>query len=274
MGCETHATSEYSVCVATDVGLVRERNEDNYLVLPDSHLFVVADGMGGHASGDVASRLCVETMRRFYMDSQLSGQLQSSWDRVSSEDSGLPDGFDFDDFALYKSVEAANLAIFRAAQKNSKLKTMGTTVVSAQMIPDALLVGYVGDSRLYRLRNDQFSLMTLDHSLANEYLRLNLIRKEDLPKFQYKNVIVRALGLAERVKVDVYRIDVEPGDRLLLCSDGLTDLVPDETIGAILMEARTLEEAAIVLVDFANHAGGHDNTTVIVADIHAPLRST
>jgi len=254
--------------------LVRERNEDNYLVLPDQNLFVVADGMGGHASGDVASRLCVETMRRFYMDEQVVQMSRAAWDEGSWETKGLPEGFGYDDFALYKSVEAANLAIFRAAQKNPKLKTMGTTVVSTQMVPDAFLVAYVGDSRLYRLRGDQFSLMTLDHSLANEYLRLNLIKPEDLPKFQYKNVIVRAMGLAERVKVDVYRIDVQPGDRLLLCSDGLTDLVPDETIGAVLMEANNPEEAAIVLVDFANHAGGHDNTTVVVADIHEPLKSS
>tara|TARA_B100000579_G_scaffold368221_1_gene329017 strand:- start:163 stop:927 length:765 start_codon:yes stop_codon:yes gene_type:complete len=254
--------------------MVRERNEDNFLVLPEENLFVVADGMGGHASGDVASRLCVETMRRFFVDEQVSNMSKSAWDGADWEAQGLPEGFGYEDFALYKSVEAANLAIFRAAQKNPKLKTMGTTVVSAQMVPGSFLVGYVGDSRLYRLRGDQFSLMTLDHSLANEYLRLNLIKPEDLPKFQYKNVIVRALGLAERVKVDVYRIDVQAGDRLLLCSDGLTDLVPDETIGAVLMEARNTEEAAIVLVDFANHAGGHDNTTVVVADIHEPLKAT
>jgi PPM family protein phosphatase len=253
--------------VASDVGLVRERNEDNYLVLPEADLFVVADGMGGHASGDVASRVCVETVRRFYTEGLVDELVSQAWEELLHQRGEKPPSLQPIDFRLYKALEAANLAIYRAAEKYQKHRTMGTTIVAAQVLPENVLVGYVGDSRLYRLRNGGLSLLTEDHSLANEYLRLSLIRREDLPRFAYKNVIVRALGLADHVKVDIFRTDRETDDRLLLCSDGLTDLVPAETIGAILTEASTPDDACRMLVEFANDAGGHDNTTVVVLDI-------
>ena len=253
--------------VQSDVGLVRERNEDNYLVMPEADLFIVADGMGGHASGDVASRVCVETVRRFYSSDEVDKLVDDAWKQVVERRGRPPTGMEQLDFRLYKALEAANLAIFRAAEKCQKHRTMGTTIVAAQVLGESVLVGYVGDSRLYRLREGQLTLLTEDHSLANEYLRLSLIRQEDLPRFAYKNVIVRALGLADHVKVDSFRTDKVSGDRLLLTSDGLTDLVPDETIGAILSEAQSPDDACKMLVDFANEAGGHDNTTVLVIDI-------
>lgn len=267
---QTEETPNLAFSVASDVGLVRERNEDNYLALPGQSLFMVADGMGGHASGDVASRICVETVRRFYRHDAAAHLVQEAWEDLVQTRGDSPDGLDIHDFSLYKALEAANLAIYRAAEKYQKHRTMGTTIVACQMLPGSTLVGYVGDSRLYRLREGALALLTEDHSLANEYLRLSLIRKEDLPRFAYKNVIVRALGLADTVKVDIFRTDIRAGDRLLLCSDGLTDLVPDETIGAILTEASLPSDAAQLLIDFANQAGGHDNTTVVVVDVREP----
>ncbi len=252
---------------ATDVGRVRERNEDNFLALPTERLFLVADGMGGHASGDVASRLCVDTVRHFYSAGDVRALAEETWTDLVGRQPELDKAHRLEEFTLYKALEAANLAIFRAAQKHEQHRTMGTTVVAIQVLPTQLLVGYVGDSRLYRLRGDTMRLLTEDHSLANEYLRLSLIRQEDLPRFAYKNVIVRALGLADHVQVDTFVQDLQAGDRLLLCSDGLTDLVPDAVIEEVLKESATTEAASRALVEHANEAGGHDNTTVLVIDI-------
>lgn len=250
--------------VASDVGQIRQRNEDNFLVMPDHHIFAVADGMGGHASGDLASRICVETLFHFFRDDNALKELEQIWANAeTSQRQGFPSS---DAFIINRAIEASNQAIFHTAQTNRHHRSMGTTLVVMKLDGNQLNFGYVGDSRLYRCRGGAFEQLSYDHSLANEYLRLNMIREEDVHQFQYKNVILRALGLNEEVKSDSITTESIKGDRYLLCTDGLTDLVPDDEISACFGQDVPPEEVAKSLVDLANETGGFDNITVMVVD--------
>ena len=260
MYTDSYRCSEFILGYATDVGHLRQRNEDNLLIHPQKRLFAVADGMGGHASGDVASRICVETMFRFYADAAINNFVDNSWN-TSNETA------DKASYMMESSIQAANIAIYRTAMKHRKHQSMGTTVTAVQLHPGRLVVGFVGDSRLYRVRSGELSQITVDHSLANEYLRLRMIRKEELQDFQYKNVILRALGLKPRVDVEVFDSPLREFDRYLLCTDGLTDLVSDAQIQKILNQHANPEEAAQTLIETANRAGGHDNSTIVVIDV-------
>jgi protein phosphatase len=260
MYTDNYRCSEFILGYATDVGHLRQRNEDNLLLHPKQRVFVVADGMGGHASGDIASRICVETMFRFYADPVVSEHISASWKHRGAE-GGVGK------FKMDRSIQAANIAIYRTAQKHRKHQSMGTTVTAIQVLPQRIIVGFVGDSRLYRLRSGELEQITQDHSLANEYLRLRMIRPEELKDFQYKNVILRALGLKPRVDVEIFETPLQDFDRYLLCTDGLTDLVPDADIRKILNQHANPEEAAQSLVEKANSAGGHDNSTIMVLDV-------
>tara|TARA_B100001094_G_scaffold318274_1_gene361624 strand:+ start:100 stop:690 length:591 start_codon:yes stop_codon:yes gene_type:complete len=144
---------------------------------------------------------------------------------------------------------------------------MGTTVVACAFAGSRLYVANVGDSRVYRLRSNKLVQLTEDHSLVNEYVKMNMLRPEDVESFPYKNVIVRAVGLHERVTVDITWTQVKEGDRILLCSDGLTDLVRDDTLTAILESSDNLDEVADELIEQAKDAGGHDNITALVMDL-------
>ncbi|MCA9518436.1 MAG: serine/threonine-protein phosphatase [Myxococcales bacterium] len=255
---EVHASSE--------VGCVREHNEDDCLVVPEERLFVVADGMGGHACGEVASRISIESLEAFYRDPTLTHKLEEAYHSLR-RDGRVDDLSSFHEFRLRSAIEYGNLQIFQEASQDPQLEDMGTTIVGLAFVGARVYVGHVGDSRAYRYRRGRLFQLTEDHSLANEYIRMRVLRPEDLPQFPYKNVIVRALGLQEDVLVDTYYRTTRPGDRYLLCSDGLTDLVDDNEIYEVLAAWPGARNAAEELVRRALEYGGIDNVTVMLIDV-------
>ena len=255
------------VGMLTDVGRVREKNEDNLLAMHASGVFVVADGMGGHSSGEVASRLAIESIRAFYEHEATDSMLQAAYKAyLGRRKKGQPRRV-FDEFRLWKAIEAANLHIYNTAQQHEQFRDMGTTVVAVHLVRSRMYIGHVGDSRVYRIRNGRMVQLTEDHSLANEYVKMKILRKEDLPRFPYKNVIVRALGLQDHVQIDTFYREAKAGDIFLLCSDGLTDLVEDRDIHTIIDTSASPTEACQRLVDEANARGGVDNITALIVEI-------
>ena len=254
----------YQHALLSDVGRVREKNEDCAAALHEHGLFVVADGMGGHNRGDVASEICVESIRASYDDVRLTQEWKKSHRLHLRDVSGGTARRTFHEYRLFKAVEDANRQIYTTANQHAHLKDMGTTVVATLFTEKRVYMATVGDSRVYRIRNSKITQITEDHSLANEYIKMKILRKEDLPRFPFKNIIVRALGLSEYVKVDTLYRQTKPEDIYLLCSDGLTDLIADESILELIECSDSLEIACKKLVDAANKAGGIDNTTVLL----------
>ena len=247
----------------SDVGLQREHNEDSYCILSEHRLFVVADGMGGHRAGDVASHMATTEMTAFFDATTIDGD-GVEW--PSEEDSRLT----YEQNRLVSAVKLANQRIFQASVGNRSVQGMGTTVVGALYTRDdrKIHIAHVGDSRAYRVRADQLTQLTRDHSLLNDYLlvmpNLTDAQRERLPS----NVITRALGMQDAVAVDLYFEDVEPGDVYVLCSDGLNAMVGDERILDIVRNSGSdVEMVAKGLVAQANENGGEDNTTVVVVRI-------
>jgi serine/threonine protein phosphatase PrpC len=251
------------VAGTTDVGLKRAHNEDAFLLLPEEQLYCVADGMGGHASGEVASRLAVEEMAEFF---RLTGRdEEATW--PWREDPARRQ----DENRVLTGVKLANLRIFERAQSDERLRGMGTTLVCAhfERAGGAVVVGHVGDSRAYLWRGGGLRQVTEDHSLLNDYLKARRLTPEEIESFPHKNVIVRALGMKETVEVDLVRLLVEEGDVLLLCCDGLSGMVSDEQIGELIRQhLGDLKAAAQALVDAANEAGGVDNITCVLVQVH------
>jgi protein phosphatase len=253
----------------TDVGLVRDGNEDALLTIEEEGLFVVADGMGGHSAGEVASAFTIEAMRAFYGSEDLTKRVHTAYKRARLNKVQMePAEASPHALRLRKAVESANISVYRLAQQHDHLRDMGTTVVAGVINGARLHVANVGDSRMYRLRKGQLTQLTDDHSLLNEYLRMNLLQPEEAESFPYKNVIVRALGLQEAVAVDIFGFDVRKGDQYLLCSDGLTDLVRDHEIAEVLQTSPTAAIACHRLTDFAKARGGHDNITTLMVRVH------
>jgi protein phosphatase len=245
----------------SDVGLQREHNEDSFCILSEHRLFVVADGMGGHRAGDVASRMATMEISAFFDASGIDG---NEW--PTEDDSRLTP----DQNRLVSAVKLANQRIFQASIRNRSVQGMGTTVVGALFVREdrKIHIAHVGDSRAYRVRTGGITQLTRDHSLLNDYLlvmpNLTDAQKERLPT----NVITRALGMQDAVAVDLYFEDVEPGDVYVLCSDGLNGMVSDERILDIVHSAGSdVETAAITLISQANQNGGEDNITVVVVQI-------
>lgn len=249
----------------TDVGISREHNEDNfYLSQGGEPLCVVADGMGGHKSGEVASGMAVETIVQYYQETVLDPDDEAA---VTSR-FGLfkkKKKKNIEEMRLVQSLLCANKMIFESAEQNDLYKGMGTTIVSAYFVEGGVYIAHIGDSRVYRLRDEKLELLTEDHSLANEYVRLGILSPEDLEFFPYKNVVTRACGLQEHVEVESTYEETDDGDIYLLCSDGLTDCVSDEKIRNLLLKYDNLDEATAALIDAANQGGGTDNITVILA---------
>ena len=249
----------------TDTGLVREQNEDSFIVLPEQSLYIVADGMGGHNSGEVASQLTISSMKSFFEDDELEEKLREQHQEFRSRP-GIPAAYG--EYRLMRAVESANRSIFNTAQRFEACREMGTTVVSVSFVKSRLYVAFVGDSRLYRIREGQIEQMTVDHSLANEYVRMKVIRKEDVRSFPYKNVIVKALGLGSHVEVETFYRSCKAGDLYLLCSDGLTDLVEDAEILQLIEEGgNDLKQMNQLLVDQAKKYGGIDNITTLIVSV-------
>ena len=248
---------EYVAAARTDVGRKRQGNEDSFCVEPELGLYVVADGMGGHAAGEVASRLGVETIREWmgkYLggaDVALVGPPMATCSRQAN--------------FLLSSIRLANRVIFDAAQGRREYAGMGTTVVSVLAVDDHVALAHVGDSRIYRIREDGITQLSRDHSLVQQQVENGIISPEEAHASQYRHLITRALGLKESVEVDLVEQPALPGDLLLLCSDGLSDLLEDEEMLAIVQEqGGDLEKACQCLVDRANYKGGDDNITALL----------
>jgi len=254
----------FSFAGATHVGRVRSVNEDAHLLLPEEGLFCVADGMGGHASGEVAARLAVEEMAEFF---RLTGRDdEATW--PFAEERGLGR----DENRLLAGMRVANRIVCERARADERLRGMGTTLVCGYFPAGggSLLVGHVGDSRAYLWRRGALSPLTSDHSLLNDVLRARQLTPEEILGFPHKNVIVRALGMRDAVEVDLSRHALEEGDVLLLCCDGLSGMVDDGGIAEVLRASPgDLRRAAAGLVDAANAAGGGDNVTCVLVQ---PLR--
>jgi PPM family protein phosphatase len=244
----------------TNVGMKRNHNEDNYAILPDEDLFLVADGMGGHASGEVASQMAIETMRDFF---RATGQdPEATWPYKMDKTRGYQEN------RLITGIKLANLRIFESAQRNASQRGMGTTMVALLAVDDGVLVGHVGDSRIYRLREGKLTQLTEDHSLLNDYIKMKRLTPEEIANFPHKNVIVRALGMKESVKVDCFLDKPEPGDIYVLCTDGLSGPVSDEEIREITgTNLASLGGASRALIERANKNGGPDNITVVLARV-------
>jgi protein phosphatase len=239
----------------TDVGRRRDHNEDALLVDPALGLYIVADGMGGHAGGGTASRLAVETIQR---------TLKAARDRdphrfapaANLEESALPD-------LLREAVEEACHVIFRTAQGDPDLAGMGTTVTAVAVDGRAAFVAHVGDSRCYLLREGRIYQVSEDHSLVNEQLKAGAISADEAKHSRFKNIITRSVGFEHDVVVDLMGFELEEGDALVICCDGLSNLVEDPDILKIVEES-PLDESPARLVALANDRGGDDNITVIV----------
>jgi serine/threonine protein phosphatase PrpC len=229
---------------ATDVGLVRQHNEDSWFA--QSPLFAVADGMGGHEAGEVASSMALETLGR---------------------DAGEPPaGADTGEW-LAATVRGANEAVFEHGSLRGGMLRMGTTLTAAYVTPDAIWIAHVGDSRAYLLHDGQLRQITDDHSLVAEWVREGRLSADEAAVHPQRSVITRALGIEDTVAVDVVRIVPALGDRLLLCSDGLTGPVDDEAIAEVLTHVANPSHAAERLVELANEGGGEDNITVVIVEV-------
>ena len=231
----------------TDVGIVREMNQD-YVFATDEplgplpNLLVVADGMGGHKAGDFASRYTVETLEE---------ELKHSLKENPEE-------------AIMTAVQAANRKLIETAEKDIKLDGMGTTLVVATVIDHTLYFANVGDSRLYLL-NKEIRQLSRDHSLVEEMVRLGGIKEEEARNHPDKNIITRAIGVKDKVEPDFYEFNLKKGDMILMCSDGLSNMVEDEEMFAIVKGSRDIVEAGQKLIERANENGGKDNISVVLA---------
>ena len=241
----------------TDPGRLRRRNEDRVALHPEIGLVVLADGMGGHNAGEVASHLAVDVMIRHCVNA-----LAAEPDPAAGHD---PKPCGHEQGALHGAIEAANSAIHEMAHHNPECAGMGSTVVAALFQDDALCVAHVGDSRLYRLRDGRLQLLTEDHSVVQELLNRGLLTPEQARQSVSKNLVTRALGVDARVQIDMGAHATEPGDLYLLCSDGLNDVLTDVQIESLLAaHGADPDAAAHRLVDATNQAGGPDNISVIL----------
>ncbi len=234
----------------TDIGRERNLNEDRYVLLPEFNVFVVADGMGGHQSGEVASRMAAATIANFFRTANGAAPAE------------VPD-------RLKAAVCDANAKIFARADDSRAHRGMGTTVVAAAYHPtgNSMHVAHAGDSRAYLLRGDRIRQLTRDHSLLSDALLERPELTESDLAYLPRNVITRALGIAPTVDVDLTSCEVEPGDVFLLCSDGLHGLVDDDHMKAIMQQTDVLTDACNRLVDAANRNGGKDNITAVLIRI-------
>jgi PPM family protein phosphatase len=226
-----------SVGAATDIGQVREGNEDSYLILEP--LYAVADGMGGHRGGEVASSLALETVH------------------------GM---FERREGSLAEQVAEANRAVFDRSQSDRKVSGMGTTLTAAQIDGNRVHLVHVGDSRAYLLHGGELKQITEDHTLVHRMVLEGEISQKEAETHPHRSVLTRALGVDRSIQVDEGDLEVAPGDRLLLCTDGLTGMVPEAQIRTILLETADPQEAVDKLVNGANRAGGIDNITAVILD--------
>ena len=238
------------ICACSDVGKIRDINQDAYYYIEDDKLpiFIVADGMGGHKAGEVASNLAISTIIRHY---------ESSKQKILNKEMFIPQ-------FLNESVELANDNLIEEASGDDELKGMGTTVTMCLILDNEVYIGHVGDSRAYLLRDGELSQITQDHSLVGELLRIGSITKDEAVNHPKKNIITRALGSNPKINVDVFNRELQNEDKIILCTDGLTNMVTEEKILEILLSSEIPSAVCSTLVNISNEAGGIDNTTIMI----------
>jgi serine/threonine protein phosphatase PrpC len=241
----------------SDVGRKRKGNEDSLVLNEAQQLYVVADGMGGHAAGEVASRVAVEAIEEFV--ALTDGNEEITWPF------GLDETISYDGNRLKTAIRHANRKVLEATRERSELEGMATTVAAALVDGDIANIAHVGDSRIYLWTGGELRLLTSDHSWINEQVQSGVISPEQARSHPLRNVVTRALGGRSELVVDVQSRRMATGEVLLLCSDGLTTMVPDPEIARILADAGgDIAGAAEALVDAANEHGGEDNITVLL----------
>ena len=234
----------------TDPGLIRAYNQDSYYIDPTGRFFIVADGMGGHAGGEEASRIAT---------AEICAYLEQNWQSPESSSK-----------LLEQALSTANKAIVQDQQNHPERADMGTTAVVVVIRPDELPVcGHVGDSRIYRLRESQLEQITEDHTWIAKALKIGDITLDEARVHPYRHVLSSCLGREDLNHIDIQQLTLENGDRLLLCSDGLTEELIDQKIFKYINDAPNLEQAAHTLVEAAKEQGGHDNITVVLVSVKA-----
>jgi protein phosphatase len=242
----------------TDVGMKRSHNEDYFALIEDEQLFLVADGMGGHACGEVASKLSADVIGEFY---QHSKDMEATWPYRYDH------SLSYVENRMVAAIRLANARIFQKSQGDPNLRGMGTTIVGCLILGNFAYVAHVGDSRCYRVSNGEIQPLTRDHSLLEDYKDARPdMTDEEARNFPHKNVITRALGMRENVQVDINKFEINDGDRFVLCSDGLSGMLEDDEIHTIVSEAADLEASVATLIDRANEEGGTDNVTAMVIE--------
>jgi PPM family protein phosphatase len=241
----------------TDVGRKRTHNEDNFAIMAEHGLYVVADGMGGHASGEIASKMAVDTLHEFF--AATSDDPERTWPYKMDRSKG------YEENRLVTGIKLCNLRIYEQAQRNAKQRGMGTTLAALFAVEDGVYIAHVGDSRAYRIRDGAIEQLTEDHSLLNDYKKMKHLTPEEIANFPHKNVIVRALGMKDTVKVDTRFEAPRSGDAIVLCSDGLSGPIEDDRLLDLVASSPNLPLATQRLIDAANENGGPDNITCVIA---------
>jgi serine/threonine protein phosphatase PrpC len=249
------ANMNYEFCFRTDPGLARENNEDSVTVDDPTRLGILADGMGGYNAGEVASGMATT-----FIKSELGRWLAQAGRHANAREVRR---------AMEICVDNANRSIFNAANSNPQYSGMGTTLVVGVFQDGRLMLGHIGDSRCYRLRNNHLEQITKDHSLLQEQMDAGLITPEQAATSTNKNLVTRALGVEDAVLLEVNEHKVDPGDLFLMCSDGLSDMLDDDAIAQVLMGDGSLEQKTVQLIDAANANGGRDNISVLLAQANS-----
>jgi PPM family protein phosphatase len=241
----------------SDVGRKRKGNEDALYVNPEQKLFVVADGMGGHAAGEIASKVAVDAINEFVC--LTGGDEEITWPF------GLDENISYDGNRLKTAIRHANRRVLEATREKSEYEGMATTVAAVLVDGDVANIGHVGDSRIYLLTPSEFTQLTSDHSWVNEQIQSGVISPDQARTHPLRNVVTRALGGKPDLQVDMQQHKAKAGDILILCSDGLTTMIQDEDIARVVRESGgDVEKAAQALVASANAKGGEDNITVLL----------
>ncbi len=249
---EYHATS--------DLGLRRKHNEDSYIADPELGFFAVADGMGGHPFGEKASHIAIKTAYEAMKNTQ-----KVSLDHYIENEESMSTIASF----MKEIILMANQKILSCTSEKSELRGMGTTIVAAQVIGHSTIIGYVGDSRAYLIRDENIKQLTMDHSWVNEQIKAGHLRKSEAEGHPLRNIITRALGINEEIDVEVVNQKMAANDILLMCSDGLNSSLPDREILESILESKdNLKKACHNLIQKVNSNGGEDNTTIIAIKFH------
>lgn len=251
------ASQRFEIFGVTDVGRKRSHNEDSIGSDPELGLAVLADGMGGYKAGEVASAIAVDMILK---------ELREALKDVTPGEIDAQTGFSYETMLVKAAIDKANATIYATAQTQPQCQGMGTTVVAAAFYDERMTIAHVGDSRLYRMRNERLEQVTSDHSLLQELIDKGFYTPEEAKHSLNKNLVTRAMGIDPRVQADLQEEMISPGDLYMLCSDGLSDFVEDPQIETTLREySGDLAQAANTLVEQANAAGGKDNISVILA---------